>query len=368
MGLVRWLSVLGCLGSLGLLGLPSQARAAGDGCHFVLGFRALQAQLPAVGSCLDQEHADPAGSGNELQDTTGGLLVWNHAGNWMSFTNGYQTWLYSSHGLQERLNSQRFAWESAAGPRRHVVFVAGYDTSSADAQQIFGPLTAELAQVDGFAPADFTIFSYNGDSLGSGGAFTSLPYAACDSGRPLDESGPALARFLTDYQAAVGGPLVVVGHSLGGLLAYQLPRWTSHLTLDSVVTVDAPLRGVGASLAFFALFAPCSSPVVQDLAALGQAPDLDQQLAAWQAGLHAMGARVATVASAGDCVYDLPLCGLPGTDDRATQTAPADRAITGPATVLSSPVPSHLAALSDASVLAQIASFIGPQGSTETPA
>ncbi|MGH2363271.1 MAG: esterase/lipase family protein [Chloroflexota bacterium] len=366
MGRLRWLWLLGCVG---LLGLPSRALAAGAGCHFVLGFQALEAQLPAVGSCLNEEHPDPAGNGNQLQDTAAGLLVWNRAGNWMSFTNGYHTWLYSSHGLQERLNSQRFAWELAAGPRRHVVFVAGYDTSSAGAQQIFTPLEAELAQVDGFAPADFTIFSYNGDSLGAGGSFAPLPYAACDSGRPLDQSGPALARFLSDYQAAVGGPLVVVGHSLGGLLAYQLPRWTAHLALDSVVTVDAPLHGVGASLAFFALFAPCSSLVVQDLATLGQAPDLEQQLAGWAAGLHAMGARVATVASAGDCVYDLPLCGLPGSDERATQTAPADWAITVPAAAaLASPAASHLAALSDASALAQIASFIGPQRSAETPA
>src|SRR6185437_1694497 len=81
-------------------------------CQLVLGFKALHDLVPStVGNCLDDEGHNPA-NGDALQHTTGGLLVWRKADNWTAFTDGYHTWVNGPNGIQERLNTQRFAWEA----------------------------------------------------------------------------------------------------------------------------------------------------------------------------------------------------------------------------------------------------------------
>ena len=66
--------------------------AQGD-CSFTLGFEALRAQIPGtVGECLENEHFE-ASTGNALQRTSRGLLVWRKADNWTAFTDGATTWI-----------------------------------------------------------------------------------------------------------------------------------------------------------------------------------------------------------------------------------------------------------------------------------
>ncbi|MCL5946618.1 MAG: hypothetical protein M1298_01145 [Chloroflexi bacterium] len=90
---------------------PAQAFAA-PSCQFVLGFAVLDAMIPQqVGQCLDNEQHNPV-NGDAIQHTTGGLLVWRKADNWTAFTDGYRTWINGPYGLEERLNTQRFAWEA----------------------------------------------------------------------------------------------------------------------------------------------------------------------------------------------------------------------------------------------------------------
>ena len=48
-----------------------------------------------------------------LQRTAGGLMVWQQFTNTMRFTNGFQTWDFSACGLQTRLNTQTFVWETS---------------------------------------------------------------------------------------------------------------------------------------------------------------------------------------------------------------------------------------------------------------
>jgi hypothetical protein len=92
--------------------LPSVALAqSAPVCQFVLGFAALQAMLPAVGNCVDNEQHNPD-NGDALQHTTTGLLVWRRADNWTAFTDGYHTWVNGPSGVQERLNTQRFRFEA----------------------------------------------------------------------------------------------------------------------------------------------------------------------------------------------------------------------------------------------------------------
>ena len=98
--------------ALALVGV-STSPARADGCQFQFGFKVLHDLIPdRVGSCLESENHNPA-NGDGLQHTSGGLLVWRKADNWTAFTDGYYTWINGPNGLQKRLNSERFPWESA---------------------------------------------------------------------------------------------------------------------------------------------------------------------------------------------------------------------------------------------------------------
>ncbi len=89
---------------------PGYSVAPG-GCRFVFGFATMHDLLPSqVGTCLENEHVDPV-SGDTVQSTTGGLLVWRAADSVVAFTNGYETWINGPYGLQHRLNTEKFSWE-----------------------------------------------------------------------------------------------------------------------------------------------------------------------------------------------------------------------------------------------------------------
>ncbi|MGI8916717.1 MAG: Kelch repeat-containing protein [Chloroflexota bacterium] len=84
-------------------------------CRFILGFQTLHDAIPSiVGDCLDSEQHNPA-NGDALQHTTKGLLVWRKADNFTAFTDGYHTWVNGPSGIHERLNTQRFPWETNLG-------------------------------------------------------------------------------------------------------------------------------------------------------------------------------------------------------------------------------------------------------------
>ena len=86
--------------------------AAQGNCSFAEGFASLQVQVPdVVGQCLENEQHNPE-SGDAVQRTTNGLLVWRKADNHTAFTNGNQTWINGPNGLVNRPNDTRFSWES----------------------------------------------------------------------------------------------------------------------------------------------------------------------------------------------------------------------------------------------------------------
>lgn len=99
-----------------LAALPSDAKAQPAACQFRLGFRALHDLIPAiVGDCLEDERHSPD-TGDALQRTTNGLLVWRNADNWTAFTDGSTTWLNGPAGVQRRPNAgPLFPWEGAGG-------------------------------------------------------------------------------------------------------------------------------------------------------------------------------------------------------------------------------------------------------------
>jgi hypothetical protein len=112
--LVGGLLLLLCLAGA-RAGVAAGVLAGAAPCHFVLGFQTLHGLMPArVGACLDDERY-LATSGETIQHTSGGLLVWRKADNGTAFTDGSQTWVLGPHGLQERPNNRRFAWEANQG-------------------------------------------------------------------------------------------------------------------------------------------------------------------------------------------------------------------------------------------------------------
>jgi hypothetical protein len=98
--------------ALALWLVPVPLVSAQSTCTFTLGFAALHDLIPdVVGLCVDNEFHDPQ-TGDALQHTTNGLLVWRKSDNWTAFTDGFQSWVNGPLGLQQRLNTQRFWWEA----------------------------------------------------------------------------------------------------------------------------------------------------------------------------------------------------------------------------------------------------------------
>jgi hypothetical protein len=100
---------------------PGQQIVSQGPCTFVLGFAYLHSLLGGRdGACADNEHDDPNGTGDRVQTTrlpngAPGYMVWQLLTNTMRWTEGYTTFTYSKCGLQQRLNSQTFAWEQNLG-------------------------------------------------------------------------------------------------------------------------------------------------------------------------------------------------------------------------------------------------------------
>jgi hypothetical protein len=103
--------LLGLFVALGPLAtMPALAQPAT--CQFVLGFKTLHDLIPnIVGNCLENERHNGF-TGDGLQATTNGLLVWRKADNFTAFTDGFRTWVNGPNGIQVRLNTQRFPFES----------------------------------------------------------------------------------------------------------------------------------------------------------------------------------------------------------------------------------------------------------------
>jgi hypothetical protein len=99
-----------------VLALPFPTTAGAANCQYVLGFKTLHDSIPAtVGDCATNESHNPA-NGDGLQQTANGLLVWRKADNHTAFTDGFRTWVSGPFGLQMRLNTARFSWETDAAP------------------------------------------------------------------------------------------------------------------------------------------------------------------------------------------------------------------------------------------------------------
>jgi hypothetical protein len=106
-----WMVIVAGAVLLEIASLAPNLAANAQTCTLVLGFAILHDQIPAiVGNCMEDVHFDGV-TGDGLQGTSNGLLVWRKNDNLTAFTDGNTTWLDGPFGLQTRLNSQRFFWE-----------------------------------------------------------------------------------------------------------------------------------------------------------------------------------------------------------------------------------------------------------------
>jgi hypothetical protein len=136
------LLVLGIFLTLLSPGIRFLPGADAENCTFILGFKTIHDLLPAiVGVCADDEQHNPA-NGDALQHTANGLLVWRKVDNVAAFTDGYRTWLNGPQGLEERLNGQRFPWESNPASLPVVADAPVGTAQTVDAA--FAPLARDL--------------------------------------------------------------------------------------------------------------------------------------------------------------------------------------------------------------------------------
>ncbi len=167
------LAVVVALG-IPLLSAPTSASAAT--CGFSLGFKALHDLIPTtVGDCLVDEHH--SGNGDSLQETTGptgagGLLVWRKADNWTAYTDGYHTWVNGPSGLQERLNTERFAWEEEPVAPVSAAVPAPLDSESISVCYKSASETVQLLQPHLISAAGIQELQRGFDAVKTGHTFT----------------------------------------------------------------------------------------------------------------------------------------------------------------------------------------------------
>jgi hypothetical protein len=115
-------------GAVYLGGTPAQAQ---EGCQYTLGFQNLHDAIPdVIGDCAGDLNYDPT-TGDALQMTQNGMLVWRKFDNFTAFTNGFQTWIMGPFGLETRLNTELFPWEQDIQNAIQQVAEKGYQVNTA---------------------------------------------------------------------------------------------------------------------------------------------------------------------------------------------------------------------------------------------
>ncbi len=215
-----------------------------------------------------------------------------------------------------------------------IVFVGGYGASLATATSHFGPLKAALtAQSSNVA---FVQYSYTGLS-GQNCSVSPAAYAAADTAQDIEISKDNLmATLLMLRQSCGANHVVVIGHSLGGLIAFQALSDQPPTGVTDLITIDSPLGGAPADEIQSCIdWGLCvDGPVARYLAELRNDWTQTSVDNAAKAGrLAAAGVRVSAWGNPSDCLYNAAACIpfarglLAGYDSRETQWLGIPRAI-----------------------------------------
>lgn len=112
----------------------------------------------------------------------------------------------------------------------------------------FDQLRARLIVEAGFHPDDFLWYSYRGGVVDESGRWMPEPYTCVDTAQDLRQSVKRLRAMLVALgEAHSGGEVVLLGHSQGGLIAFQvlamLAEFEERIRVGTIITVDSPLGG-----------------------------------------------------------------------------------------------------------------------------
>jgi pimeloyl-ACP methyl ester carboxylesterase len=198
--------------------------------------------------------------------------------------------------------------------------------------------------------------------VGSRFHFSGPDYACPATAQDANTSVFTLRDSLDTIAGAYNGNVrfALVGHSLGGLIAVL---GMSQPLVETVVTLDSPLMGVGAGKASVADFFGCSGPVLGELGGMEASGTWPGEMEELVRQFRAQGGRIATLGNEHDCYYDpcvcfLLLCPLfvdetmtqviPNADDPQLYRLGSDESW------------GHRDILSDTTIANFMASFIGP--------
>lgn len=221
----------------------------------------------------------------------------------------------------------------AALHRIAVVFVAGYGSDLAIATAMFSPLRTALAARN--SNITFVQYSYRGTTF-NGCAATASPYRPSDTAQDVEDSERMLREMLVALKDACEVErIVIVGHSLGGLIAFLALGGQSETGVSDLVTIDSPLGGVPLTLMRTCIDAGlCPDGVVVPFLAgrYSEWSGTAMDNAATAASFEAAQTRVSAWGNQSDCFYAVALCGLSGRrlgayDARETQWAGIPRTV-----------------------------------------
>lgn len=190
-----------------------------------------------------------------------------------------------------------------------VVFVGGYGSDFDEAASQFSAL--RRAVLERRPDALVVQYSYTGTTFDGCNASPSN-YARVDTGQDVEVSKQTLRDTIAGLESGCDvARVAIVGHSLGGLIAFQTVDGKSPPNVSDVVTIDSPLGGVPQRLVEACInFGFCVDGAVADyLAALyPRSATLAQDNTAHAAALADAGVRVSAWGNVNDCFYDVALC------------------------------------------------------------
>jgi len=213
-----------------------------------------------------------------------------------------------------------------------VLFVGGYGGSLASATRDFATLRSALLQHD--PSLSFAQYSYTGWDPD---ACRPLDYRDVDTGQDFATSEQRLLTTVLALHTQCGAQhIVVIGHSLGGLIALHALSDSPMAEVADIVTIDSPLGGAPAAEVDACIESGLcvEGPVGSLLSKLhGDWDQTAQDNTARVSHLAELGTRVTAWGNQSDCLYAPAAC-LPAAktflrpyDVRETQWLGVDRAM-----------------------------------------
>ncbi len=256
-----------------------------------------------------------------------------------------------------------------------VVFVQGLYTSlDADGTTTVGLEphsfdTIKQALLEkGYPAARLLDYSYAGGTVTDDGRWEPQPYQCEITDRASDESLAVLETMLRDYRKRHSSVrFTLVGHSLGGYLVFLEGVRESGRTggakvgIDTVVTLDAPLKGVGGDKkAIIDLASPCPKTYIAGAELVEAKSDatIGSTRATQAAAMANARIRLATLGNSMDCLYALPACIGGGSDDTESQTIP-EAALSTMYSAPTNPFLSHFEILVHRPAVTDTVAFVG---------